>query len=105
MTLPTLGDVIIQAALVRVSKPEDHMIDVEWIGMGGFVHDVSVVNDMTGYSFPAVGDKVLVISTDARSYCLGKIEYDYATKIEGKKDPATKKNIKAKKVLDGETWI
>jgi len=31
MGLPTLNDVIIQPAIVRVTKPEHHLIDVEWL--------------------------------------------------------------------------
>jgi len=105
MTLPELGDIIIQPASVISTTPEHHLINVKWIGFEGKVSNVVVLNDPGNFSFPRYGDIVLVLEVRGNAYCLGKIEYDYKNKIAGMPDPTTKKKIKAKKVLDGETWI
>jgi len=99
-------NVFMQPAEVLATYEEDRLIDIKWIGMEGTRRSVVVVNNPGNSSLPQPGDKGLVIGTGNYFYFIGKIEFDYRSKVEGKyvnKD--TGKNETAKQVESGEVYV
>ena len=99
-------DIFIQPAEVLATYEEDRLIDIKWIGMEGTRRSIVVVNNPGNTSMPQPGDRGLVIGTGNHFYFIGKIEYDYRSKVEGKyvnKD--TGKKTSAKQVEGGEVYI
>lgn len=85
-------------AIVKAVSAENRHVDVKYVGSDRGKSSVVVVTDPGSLSFPKVGDYVLIISVDEVDYCLGKVEYQFATKLE-EADP------KPRKVEGGETFL
>jgi hypothetical protein len=104
-------------ARIIATHPEYRVVDVAWMGTETTKHNVIVVNEYGSYSFPKVGDTGLVLGNGFQYYFLGKIEYGYNVKIEGKyKNPDTGEmidvvdtqtgaKVQAKNVKDGEILL
>jgi hypothetical protein len=91
---------------VTGTDPEYRTITAEWLGIFGNVQNVKVVSDTGDFSFPRIGDIGLVVQETTQAYYLGKIEYDYKSKIDGKyTDPDTEATVFGKRVLEGEIFI
>ena len=96
----------IRPAEVTGIDPDTRLIQIKWYGSGGDAKNVRVVSDTGDFSMPRVGDIGLVIQDEAHSFYLGKIEYAYGKKVEGReKDADTDATILAKRVLEGEIYI
>jgi hypothetical protein len=98
--------VFIQPAEVLATYNEDRLIDIKWVGMEGTRRGVIVATDCGNSSMPKPGDRGLVIGTGNYFYFIGKIEYDYKSKVEGKyvnKDTGKKET--ARQVDDGEAYF
>lgn len=93
-------------AEVKSTDPENRMVDVSLLGLAESYSGVIVVNDSNSYSFPKVGDRGIIIQSGQYSYYLGKIEFRFKDKLDGKvKDKTTGTVLKPKHVRGGETWI
>ena len=97
------SNIDICAAMVQSASPVNRTLIVNVLGTDRSITDVFVVNDPGNYSFPEIGDVVLVLTTPTRVYAVGVIQYNYDKKIERKKvkDPTTKKYVRADPVEPG----
>ena len=96
----------IYTVTVVSTNPEHRTVKVQIHGTERYLEDVIVITDSGSFSFPSVGDFGLVIGDDVRSYFIGKIEFGYKDKIDGKlRDKSTGAKILAKLVNDGEIYI
>lgn len=101
-----ISNTIIKPAEVTGADPDNRTVDIKWYGLPSGVQKVLVVSDTGDFSFPRVGDIGLVIQHSAQTFYLGKIEYGYKQKIDGKViDTETESKILAKRVREGEVYI
>lgn len=88
-----------QAQVVAVDE-RNRLIDVQWIGMEGGKRGIIMINDPGSYALPAVGDQGLVIAQGVNYFYLGKIDYNYAAKVDGRV-----KNVLGKLIRSGVTAL
>jgi len=93
-------------AQVVSTDPESRRISAKYYGTDRGKDNIVVMNGFGDYSFPKVGDQVILLELNQQTYCLGKIEGGYVDKINGDvKDPVTEVNPIAKKVEEGEIFL
>ena len=90
---------------VIATYPEDRLVDVKWIGLAGNKTGVVVTNSATDLSFPAIGDRGLILESGVYDYYLAKLEFDYAGKVAGTKLGPSGESLVARVVNAGETLI
>ncbi|MFA5132677.1 MAG: hypothetical protein WC444_05145 [Candidatus Paceibacterota bacterium] len=97
---------IVCPAIVLAVHPEDRLVDVKWADAEGGRKGVVMINDMGSYSMPNIGDSVLVLGTGVDYFCVGKIEYGYKAKLNGKQRvQGSSTPLKYKNVGPGEIII
>jgi len=113
-------DAFLFEARVTAVFPEERVVSASWLKSGEHqIFDARVIMSHGNFSFPMVGDIVLVIGGPSSYYCIGKIDNQYKVKLGlGQEDedgnPAIVKlgdgteigeDLKAKKVHGGETVL
>lgn len=98
--------VFIEPAEVYATYEETRLIDVKWLSMEGSRRGVVVVNNPGNTSMPQPGDRGLVLGAGNHFYFVGKIEYNYQSKVEGNYiNPSTGKKETSKQVEGGEVYL
>jgi len=107
-------------ARVTAIFPEERVLNATWLWASDHtIESARVIMDPGNFSFPLVGDIVLIIGGPSSYYCLGKVDSQYKIKIgQGQPDkqgnPAVVKlgdgteigdDLRAKKVYGGETVL
>lgn len=96
----------VMPAVVKSVNIESRLLNVKFLGTERSANNVVLVDSFSNYSFPNVGDTVLVLLVDEREYAIGKIESRFYDQIQGKiKDPVTKTTLLPKKVAAGAAFI
>jgi len=99
-------DPMLSEAQVFAVYPNERVIDINLLGKDRQLQRVLVVNTPNNYSFPQIGDIVLVLILQSRYYCIGTVEHGYRAKVDGTYiDKSTGKNIITKNVQPGEVFL
>lgn len=102
------GNVWVEPARVEASDIINRTIDIKLLHSDLGAQRAIPVMDFGNYSFPKAGDFVLALISgiDNPVYCIGKIDYGYKEKVDGKAiDQQTKSTVIAKAVKEGEIFI
>lgn len=106
MKVLSQSSIILSPAMVIAIYTNDRTIDVRWMGHEGVRRGIVVIDGFGLYSFPEVGDTVLILGTGIDYFCIGKIEFGYRAKLDGKlMNPDSGKVIKFKEVDGGEVYL
>lgn len=102
---PTPGMYVQPAKVIKVD-PVQRSVDVKWLGQESGAKDIPILTNPGSFSMPKVGEGCLILLSESWEYYLGKLEYNYANKIEGTtSDPHTGEKIIAKEVKGGEVFL
>lgn len=105
MVTETKG-VFVQPAEVVTVNSRNRTVDVKFLGIESGAKDVVVLFGSGDYTMPKEGEYGLILVADNWEYYLGKLEYNYANKVDGKtRDPYSGERLIAKAVRGGEIFI
>ena len=91
--MPGIGLQLLPARVMSTDE-DNRTLVVKFDGTGRTVNQVRVINDYGSYSFPKESDRILIIYDGIYSYCIGKLEYGYKEKIEGREKTDSEKKSK-----------
>lgn len=110
------GSVWIEPARVVATDPDNRLLDIKLMHSDHGSKNAIPITDFGSYSFPKVGDYVLALISGADNpvYCIGKIDYGYKAKVDGKIDvdgkaidpkAKSKSPMLARRVKEGEVFL